>query len=72
MDKATLAKLPREIAWDCRFVPNCMDLISTYVVERAVVRQMAIRPSDPTALVEGVEGSGLALPLYIVSSKAQP
>lgn len=43
----------------CDFVPNCMDLISTDMVERAVVRQLAIaRPSDQAALVEG---SGLTL-----------
>jgi len=37
----------------CDFVPNCMDLISTDMVEQALVRQLAIPPSDPTALVEG-------------------
>jgi lipopolysaccharide heptosyltransferase III len=42
----------------CDFVPNCMDLISTEMVERAVVRQMAIQLSDKTAVVEG---SGVAL-----------
>jgi heptosyltransferase-2 len=42
----------------CDFVPNCMDLISTDMVEHAVVRQMAIHLSQPTPLVEG---SGAAL-----------
>ena len=33
----------------CDFVPNCMDLISTDMVERAVVRQLAIgRPAAST------------------------
>jgi heptosyltransferase-2 len=36
----------------CDFVPNCMDLISTDMVERAVVRQLAIAraPANPTPL----------------------
>jgi heptosyltransferase-2 len=29
----------------CDFVPNCMDLISTDMVERAVTRQLALAPS---------------------------
>jgi heptosyltransferase-2 len=37
----------------CDFIPNCMDLISTGMVEQALVRQLAIRRSDPAALVEG-------------------
>lgn len=38
----------------CDFAPNCMDLISTEMVERAVLRQLdAVRPSREAALVEG-------------------
>jgi ADP-heptose:LPS heptosyltransferase len=38
----------------CDFVPNCMDLISTDMVEQAVVRQLAIaRPSSQVAPFEG-------------------
>jgi ADP-heptose:LPS heptosyltransferase len=38
----------------CDFVPNCMDLISTGMVEDAVVRQLAIaRPSSQVAPFEG-------------------
>jgi len=38
----------------CDFSPNCMDLISTEMVERAVLRQLAIaRNSDPSHVSEG-------------------
>jgi heptosyltransferase-2 len=40
----------------CDFVPNCMDLISTDMVEHAVVRQLAI--AHPSSQVAPFEGSG--------------
>lgn len=38
----------------CDFVPNCMDLISTDMVERAVVRQLANAPYGAAATA-GIE-----------------
>jgi heptosyltransferase-2 len=35
----------------CDFVPNCMDLISTDMVERAVLRQLALAPAARPATV---------------------
>ena len=43
----------------CDFVPNCMDLISTDMVEHAVVRQLAI--AHPSSQVAPSEGSGALL-----------
>ena len=37
----------------CDFVPNCMDLISTDTVERAVLRQLRIRQAADAAIVVG-------------------
>jgi ADP-heptose:LPS heptosyltransferase len=41
----------------CDFVPNCMDLISTDIVERAVLRQLALstRDGQPSQQTAGVQ-----------------
>jgi ADP-heptose:LPS heptosyltransferase len=47
----------------CDFVPNCMDLISTDMVEQAVMRQLAVaRPPDAALLREYLEHTALPRP----------
>ena len=57
----------------CDFVPNCMDLISTDMVEDAVLRQLALkRPSRRGLKIVRISWRAGLLPAAVASADSQP